>query len=412
MTNNGTQPAASTRRSTGLVFGLFVAIGALSFIVRLAGAHPERAWQAYLVNFLLFSAIAQGGLLFSAIMHTVKARWTGPLSNLSEAFSAFFPVSFVLFLLLFMGKNYVFPWLHEDLHGKEVWLNLPFLFSRDFVGLLVLYGFGFAYLFHALWFKLDRSRRGGRVRSWLLGRWDRKVMDAEDCRRRMGVFAILYILAFALILSLIGYDLVMAADPHWYSTLFGAYSFVKAFYVGLGGLIILAAVLHLHPGVRMDIRSNQFLDVGKLFFAFCLVWADFFYCQFLVIWYGNIPEETAYVLERTLRAPWSALAWTVFIVSFVAPFLILINRRIKTRPKAMVAICAAVITGIWLEHFLLLGPAFQHGSAAGLPFSILDPLMALGFFGLMALALTGFLRQFPELLSRGKATPAAAKEAA
>lgn len=399
MTNNGTQPAASTRRSTGLVFGLFVAIGALSFLVRLAGAHPERAWQAYLVNFLLFSAIAQGGLLFSAIMHTVKARWTGPLSNLSEAFSAFFPVSFVLFLLLFVGKNYVFPWLHEDLHGKEVWLNLPFLFSRDFVGLLVLYGFGFAYLFHALWFKLDTSQQKGPFRRWLFRAWERMMMDEQRCRRRMDVFAILYILAFALILSLIGFDLVMAADPHWYSTLFGAYSFVKAFYVGLGGLIILAAVLHLHPKVRLDVKPNQFLDVGKLFFAFCLLWADFFYCQFLVIWYGNISEETVYVLERTMRAPWSALAWTVFIVSFVAPFLILINRKIKTRPKAMMIICGVAIAGIWLEHLLVLGPALSHG-AHSLPLGILDVPITLGFLGLMALSIRSFLVAFPEIVRR------------
>ena len=114
-----------------------VVIGFGSFVFGLTGRHPERAWQAYLINFLLWSAIAQGGLLFSVLMHTVKARWSGPLSNLAESFTAFFPVSFVLFLILFLGKDYIFPWLHQDLHGKEVWLNVPFLFTRDVVGLLV-----------------------------------------------------------------------------------------------------------------------------------------------------------------------------------------------------------------------------------------------------------------------------------
>ena len=108
-------------------------------------------------------------------------------------------------------------------------------------------GLGFAYLYHALWFKMphDSGRTG---LSGLLGRrWQRQPPDSAKYRRRMMVYGNLYILAFALVLSLIGFDLVMSMDPHWYSTLFGAYTFVKAFYVGLGAVIILASLLHLHP---------------------------------------------------------------------------------------------------------------------------------------------------------------------
>ncbi len=115
----------------------------------------------------------------------------------------------------------------------------------------------------------------------------------------MTVYGNLYILAFALVLSLIGFDLVMSMDPHWYSTLFGAYTFVKAFYVGLGAVIILASLLHLHPKVDFLLPPSSFHDIGKLFFAFCMLWGDFFYVQLVVIWYGNIPEETAYMIQRT-----------------------------------------------------------------------------------------------------------------
>ena len=73
----------------------------------------------------------------------------------------------------------------------------------------------------------------------------------------------------------------------------------------------------------------------------------------LIIWYGNIPEETAYLIQRTQAEPWNVLAWTV---RFLLPFLILINKRIKTLPKAMTVISAAVIISIWLEHFLILAP--------------------------------------------------------
>jgi biotin transporter BioY len=90
---------------------------------------------------------------------------------------AFFPASFGLFLSLFLGKNHIFFWLNQDLHGKEIWLNVPFLFTIDVVGLLVLYGLGVAYLYHALWLKLDRSMTHGRIRKRPYNRWDRSISD-------------------------------------------------------------------------------------------------------------------------------------------------------------------------------------------------------------------------------------------
>ncbi len=355
------------------VAALLVVTGIIAFLLQLAGPEPGRGWQAFLINFLLWSAIAQGGLVFSAIMCTTRARWTGALSDLSEAFTAFFPVSLALFPLLFLGREHLFPWLHADLHGKEAWLNLPFLFSRDLAGLLLLYGLGAAYARQAMRQRRQPDAAGG---------------------RRQGLLAILYLLAFALVLSLLGYDLLMSADPHWYSTLFGGYTFVKAIYLGLGGLIVLAAALHLSPFGGLRLRPEQFHDLGKLFFAFCLVWADFFYAQLVVIWYGNIPEESAWVIARTIAGPWNRLAWTVFIGCFVIPFFVLLNRRVKTMPRFMLPFCSAVIAGLWLEHLLILGPALNPGSAT-IPIGISELLITGGFFGLMALSLSFFLARFP-----------------
>jgi hypothetical protein len=80
------------------VFALLVFVGLTTFFVQLAGEHPERAWQTYHINFLLWSAIAQGGLLFSIVMHLVGAKWSQPMQRLAESFAAFFPLSFVLFI--------------------------------------------------------------------------------------------------------------------------------------------------------------------------------------------------------------------------------------------------------------------------------------------------------------------------
>ena len=397
MTDDNAKTMGIEKSKTFWVFLIFVAIGVVTFIFGLTSEHPERAWQAYLINFLLWSAIAQGAVLFSAVMHMTNARWSGPLSGLSESFTAFFPLSFILFLLLFIGRTHIFPWLHEDLHGKEVWLNIPFLFWRDFLGLLILYLLGFAYLFNALQLKYDPNQPMGEIRKYIYNAWKQNHPNPERIKSRMTVWGGLYILAFALVLSLIGFDLVMSMDPHWVSTLFGAYHFVKSFFVGLGALIILAAIIRIKQGEASSIKTNHFHDIGKLFFGFCLLWADFFYVQLMVIYYGNIPEETHYVIVRTMLAPWNKLAWTVFIVCFVGPFFILLSQRIKTKPVLMLTICSVVIVGIWLEHLLLLGPALSH-DIQSIPLSLSDGLISLGFLGLMAIAVGTFLKVFPETI--------------
>ncbi len=369
--------------------GLVIA-GAAAFAVQVIAGEPRRAWQAFLINFLLWSSVAQGALLFSVVMHLTGARWSGALSGVAEAFAAFFPVSFLMFFFLAAGRHHVFPWLGADLHGKEVWLNLPFLLLRDGIGLAVLYGLGLGYVCNALG---DHPSNACGKRCFPgLGRF--VPTSLEKRRRNMTVLGVLYALAFALVLSLIGYDLVMSADPHWYSTLFGGYAFVKAFYVGLGGVILLAAALKLLSRNRVPLAPEQFHDIGKLFFGFCLVWADFFYCQFVVIWYGNIPEETAYVIARTMQPPYQHLAWTVLIACFLLPFGFLLNKKIKTRPWAMILLCALVLVGIWLEHLLLLGPSLS-GHGPNLPLGLADVLVFLGFAGIMVLVLGLFLNRYP-----------------
>jgi hypothetical protein len=397
MSENDTKTTVKQKSKKFCLFLILVAVGAAAFLIGLNGQHPERAWQAYLINFLLWSAIAQGAVLFSAVMHMTKARWSGPLSGLSESFTAFFPISYILFLILFLGKAHIFPWLHEDLHGKEVWLNIPFLFTRDCIGLLILYILGFGYLFNALQLKLDPSQPRSKLRQSIYEAWRRNNRQPDQIKQRMTVWGGLYILAFALVLCLIGFDLIMSMDPHWISTLFGAYHFVKAFFIGLGALIILAAIIRLKQGEASRLNAAHFHDIGKLFFAFCLLWADFFYVQLMVIYYGNIPEETHYVIVRTVLAPWNKLAWTVFLVCFIGPFFILLNQSIKTKPVLMLIICSVVIVGIWLEHLLLLGPALSH-EARSIPLSLSDGLISLGFLGLMVIAVGYFLNVFPEAI--------------
>jgi hypothetical protein len=377
-----------------ILFGILVLVGFGTFLVQLGGEHPERGWQAYHLNFLLWSAIAQGGLLFSMVMHLVGARWSRSMQSLAESFTAFFPLSFILFILLFIGRDYLFPWLHHE-HGKELWLNIPFLFSRDLIGLLLLYGLGLAYLYYALRLKLNPEQQEGPLRSFLLRGKTGSDEEIAGYRKKMTVLSVLYILAYALVLTLIAFDLIMSMEPHWFSTLFGAYAFAKAFYLGLAALMILSAIFYVGRDGESSLTSAHFHDLGKLLFGFCLVWADFFYVQLVVIWYGNISEEAIYVIQRVMLSPWNRLAWGVFLVCFLIPFFILLNRKVKSKPIPMIILCSVVIVGLWLEHLLLLGPAWNH-NVSSLPLGPAEVLIFLGFLGLMAFAVAFFLRIFPE----------------
>jgi len=394
-------PSLARKKTVFILPSLIAGAGFLFFIFFAVTAHPEKAWPAYLVNFLFFTLLSAGGLLFSTLMHFTRARWSHGLASVAEAFSAFFPVSFLLFILLFMGRNQVFPWLGQDLHGKEVWLNIPFLFFRDAAAFLILYGLGFGYLYQALQFRLKHAKKNTRLKQFLFNRFEKNPHSPETIKKRMTLFAGWYMFAFALVLALIGFDLVMSMDPHWYSTLFGAYTFIKAIFAGFGAIILLAALLHLNPNTPFTLSPSELGKLSTLFFGFSIVWGDFFYSQFVVIWYGNIPEETAYIIERTMTKPWSGLAWSVFLSCFIMPFIILLSRKIKESPWCMVFVSAWVLAGLWIEHFLLLGPCYLHPGPGAFPLGIGELIISAGFIALLVLTLLFYFKEFPEVLEKG-----------
>ena len=371
-----------------IFYGL-AAAGALIFITVAVVGQPARAWQAYLLNFLFFSAIAQGAVLFSALMHTVKARWSGPLADVAESFARLFSGLTGAVRHPFYRQPARLS-LAERRPARQGGMAQSAIHVRPGPGRTVpAVRARLAFLYHRLYFTLNARGASGPFGRWLLARWETHPPDEDRVAGRMTVFGILYLLAFALVLSLIGYDLVMATDPHWYSTLFGAYSFVKAVYIGFGALIVLSALLHLSSRNDYHVEENQFHDIGKLFFAFCLVWADFSMPSSSSSGTATFPKKPPISSSAPWAAPWNALAWTIFVGCFIAPFLILINRRIKTMPRAMIVICLGTMTGIWLEHYLLLGPSFHH-HAHHIPLGWVEAAGAVGFFGLMAAAVAQY----------------------
>ncbi len=362
---------------------VLVLIGVFSFLVGIFKVAPQRAWQTFLINFLFWSGISLAGVIFAAILQITNARWGRPIKRLSEGMGFFLPISFILFFFIFLGKDYIFPWVSSPVPGKEKWLNIPFLFLRDTISLIILYGLSIAFLYFSIKpdiiFIQNREKSNG--------------IREKDYYRILTIITPVILIAYAVIFSLIAFDLVMSLDPNWYSTLFGAYFFIGNLYIGLASIAIISILIRRYLRLEEYIDINLLHDLGNLIFAFCLVTGDFFWSQFLVIWYGNLPEESGFVILRGMESPWSYLSWTVLIICFILPFLIMLIRKVKRNPKTLFALCILILIGMWIERYMLVVPSLWKDKTV--PFGFMEVFITLGFFAGFSLTYLFFIRKFP-----------------
>jgi Ni/Fe-hydrogenase subunit HybB-like protein len=356
-------------------------IGAASFLLGIFGGDPRRAWSAYVTNYVYWTGLAFGTFLLSPVLVITNATWGRPVKRIAESVGLFLPVSFILFWPLLPGRETVFWWVHNPDPHKAAWLNTPFFFAREGLALLVMAGVAVAFIYHSVQNDLKWIKNGGEA--------------TERHVHAQATLSPIYVLLYAFILTLVSFDLIMSLNPEWFSTLFGAYYFVVSFYSGLAVIILISALAVRNMGLGKFIEKKQFHDLGKLLFAFGIVGADFFYVQFLVIWYGNLPDETRFVIARVMHDPWTFLAWLVLIMVYIVPFLILVFRKIKMKPGAMILISIWIVIGIWLEKFLLVTPSLLKRKA--MPLGLMEILVTIGFLGIFAFCVFWFLERYPIL---------------
>jgi hypothetical protein len=368
---------------------LLLILGAVAFIKGIAGPDSGRAWQTFLVNFLFWSGVAQAGPVFAAIYWLSKARWGRPVKLLAEGVGLFLPVSFGLFLVLIFGQHSLFQWSGDLPSEKHIWLNPEFLYFRDTIGLIILYGLSLLLLYHSI--RADTASNdatSGDVRS-----------QRERSTRVLGRLAPLLLFLYAVVFSLIAFDLIMSLDPRWYSTLFGAYFFMSNLYLGFAVIAITTIVVRKLLRLEEAVTREQLSDLGKLIFAFCLLTGYLLWSQYLVIWYGNLPEETGFLILRTKTVQWLPAAWGVLFLVFVFPFLALLTRRVKRSPTLLLLIASMIAVGMWLERYLLVAPSLDP--AQGVVLGWMDLMITGGFFALVVLTYTAFLHFLPGVTRLG-----------
>lgn len=380
------------RASLGLL-----AVGAVVLVTGLV-ADQGRAWQIYLVNFLFWGPLAQGALVFAAIYHVVEARWGLSIRRLAEGMVVFLPVSFLLFLPLYAGLGLFFDRVQELNPQRGAWFDSRFIFVRGGLGLGAMTVVSLLFVYYSLRPEVGAAlERGLRPRRWLYGvlaqGWQGERLEIQRSERGMDVLATGVLLAYPITYTFMAFDLIMALDPFWYSSLFGAYFFISTFYLGLAGVAVVVSLL-ARTGLP-GITTRQLGDLGKLLFGFTLMYAAMLWSQYIVIWYGNLPEETQFVVLRLWERPWAALSWSALVASIFLPFLIFLSRKAKENPLIMGTAATLIAAGLWLERYVLVVPSLWHGEMV--PFGWLEIGVTAGFLGAAGWSYGFFLQHFPLL---------------
>ena len=351
-----------------------VGLGALAFLMGLFAGAALRAWATFLVNLLFWSGLSAAGPAIAGMFELTEARWAVRIRRIATTTVAFMPVSFVLFLVLFAVMRLLYPWVTEPIPKKAIWLNLPFVVVRTGVGLAALYwvSIRFARAVHAS--PAGASEDPGR---------------AERAR-----LAVVMLFLFVIVVSLLGFDLVMSLEPTWFSALLGGYFTVGTIYSGFAFLVVLMGLLSMgRPTWVMPPSEVQ--DLAKLVFATSIVWMYFFWSQYLVIWYGNVPVETRYMLARLFADPWRVLAIAAWLLGWLIPFAYLLGRLTGRPPQShriLVGVCSLSLFAMFLERTVLVYPAvLRH---AVVPYGLLDLLVTMGFGALFALSYLVFVPRF------------------
>jgi hypothetical protein len=393
------------RRGVSLVIGAFTLVGFLTFL-SLLRIDPDRAWQAYVSNWLFFAAIAQGAVVFAAATTITKAKWNWSVRRVSLAFGAFLPIAFILLLPMLGLREDYFTWMRymdvdPVVQAKAGYLNIPFLIARNLVGPILLFGLSLIFMYFALRPDLGPERAADEVGDGGRAQWRERLsagwlgQEQEEVRswQRLKVLAPALALVYATVMSFLAIDWAMSLEPHWFSTMFPAWFFMGSFWGGIAVTVVAVVLLKkLASDFDESMGPQQLHDLGKLTFAFSVFWMYLVFSQYIVIWYGKLPWEQEWIIHRS-GADWGGYSVAVIILCFAIPFAALIGRKPKLIPGWLGAIAFIALLGLWLERFLYIAPSLHEPGTATL--TLWEPMIALGFLGLFVGSVRWFFSTFP-----------------
>jgi len=338
------------------------------------GAFSKRFYFAYLIGYVNVMTIMLGCLFFVMIQHITRATWSTTVRRLPELLMTGFPLLAILTIPLFFGMHDLYHWTHADLYevgghhydallaSKRPYLNTPFFWIRILV-------------YFAVWIFLTNRLYRLSVKQ--------DLTPGEDLSPKLRKVSAYGIPMFAITTSFAGFDLLMSLDPHWFSTIFGVYFFSGAFFVALAAVVLLAAYFRQSGKLGNVISTEHYHDLAKFMFSFAVFWAYIAFSQYMLIWYGNIPEETIWFRHRSEHG-WLAVSIALLIGHFLIPFFGLITRVSKRLLGWVVAMAIWFLVVHYVDLFWLAIPAMELGEAHphGFALHFVDVTLWLGHLSL------------------------------
>jgi hypothetical protein len=380
---------------------VLAAIGLIVFIVGLF-VDPDRVWHALLVNWLYFTSISSAGVMFVAAQRITTARWSRPIIRFLEGYVAFLPVAFVLLIILLVGRHHIFWWSNHvpDIPEKRIWLNPPFFFTRVIVVYLIITLLSVWYIYTSV--RLDVGILPESGAKWARGIRERMRKGFKDERRELhsthslqGRLAVFTAFAFAFGWILLSWDLSMSLDPHFQSTMYGWWFFMGGWVTALASWTLIVMAWRRYLGRYDLIQDKHFHDLGKLCFAFTAFWGYLTFGQYLVIWYGNLGEETHWARLR-LIAGWRIPTLIGVTLMFVLPFFGLLSRAAKVFLPTLVLFASSTVLGLWLHRYLEVYPSI-YGVVDNIPLGIWELGVTLGLLGIWGFCYLSFMDAFPRM---------------
>lgn len=302
-------------------------------------------YPAYLIGYIFCVGITLGSLFFLMIHHLVGGSWGFALRRVFEAATRTLPLMALLFLPLLAGMPTLYSWVgpeaaqDELIQAKAWYLNVPGFVIRSAICF-------------AVWGLLV----------FLFNRWSARQDETGDplLNRPLRMWAGPGVVLYVLTATVASWDWGMSLDPHWFSSLYGPWFIVSQGLTTLAfGILVLTALSRFSPMDEIA-RPKVFHDIGNLTFAFVILWAYMTFSQFLIIWSGNLPEETPYYLAR-VDGGWMGLAVVLTIFHFALPVLLLLIRHNKLKPGVLSGIAWLILLMRFVDLYWAIYPAFSPG---------------------------------------------------
>lgn len=324
--------------------GWYLTLAGLLIIIISYFNNVPRSLFNNLIGLIFLMGIAVGSLSLVALEYISGAVWSTPMRRVSEFLSSSLPFIIILSIPLLINFQDVYKWAQPQIANadlliqqKSKYLNYPFFVLRFAVTILILYGFHFVFTRNSR--KQDESKE--------------QRLTARNIK-----FSAVFMPVAAILLTVQVIDWIMSLTPHWYSTIIGFYFLTTIVLAGLAASTYTVVVLnengYLHPGINED----HYYSFGALLFAMTNFWAYIAFSQFLLIWYGNMPEETSWFMMRW-AGNWRYLSLAMIIVRFAIPYAGLLSYNSKVDPKNLKRMSLYILFAHFFDLYWLIMPAYS-----------------------------------------------------